>query len=418
MFVYLIATSLQIPGMLFNVGPLAGLGPALSTTNATFALAVLITVIFMVFTVLGSRAIRTLFYVAWAAEVVGIVVMWGLLATTSPDVFAKAWDASFLGQALPHGQVISTAITNGYKVVPDFSWEITLASLPLGPLFFFGYYYSTIVAGEVKDIRKSIPISIFGVFALTYVWWAVSATLNLKALGAQWFYALSYLWEITPNAWSSLGLPTPTMNLMLSLMAFPNMWLVALISITFILASTPMVYLFFFLQTRYFFAWGFDRVVPTRLAEVNRRYRTPVNATIALGILTVLLLFLYLYTGWSTLYTMMVFQQTLTFIGPSIAAIVFPFVLKSLFESLPPVLRARVGRVPLISVVGVVCAVFFAYLSYVFYATPQIAVPSMWGIAFLIATFVFAIALYLGSRAYWRSKGVAIDLAFKELPPD
>ena len=414
-FEALVATSLAVPGMIYNLDWLAGLANVLLTPVGTFTFAVLLVIVFSILTIAGGRVIKKLFYAAWITEIIGIALMWGLLATTNPNSFAHSWDATALGKIMPYASVIPAAANQGFKSVVDNSWEMTIASLPLVSLFYFGYYYQTIVAGEIKEIRKSIPLSIFGVFAATYVWWAVSSILNLQAVGPQWFYALSRLWELAPAAYP---LPTPTINLMLSVIAYPNIPLTALIAITFIVTSIPMCFVQFFLSTRYFFAWGFDRIIPTRFAEVNRKFRTPVNATIALAIIAIVQLLLYVFTTFSTVFTMSVFMMIVTFMGPSIAAIVFPYVRKSLFESLPPIAKARIAGVPMISIVGVLCTISFAYLSYLYYVTPQISSPGVLGTGLMIGTFVLGIAIYLGSRTYWRRKGIAIDMAFKELPPD
>jgi APA family basic amino acid/polyamine antiporter len=387
----------------------------LLTPNGAFGFAVLMVLLFALLTIGGGRVVKKLFYMAWISEIIGIIIMWGLLASTSPASFAKAWDSTVLGQTLAYDKVVPLAMSQGYKQVADNSISATLSALPLVSLFYFGYYYQTIVAGEIKDVKKSIPLSIFAVFGATFVWWAVSATLNLQAFGSQWFYALSYLWEQAPSAYT---LPTPTMNLMLSVIAYPNTVLMTLISITFIVTSIPMVYVVFLLSTRYFFAWGFDRVIPTKLAEVNPKLRTPVNATIALAVIAIIQLLLYLYTSFSYLYSMSVFMMIATFLGPSIAAILFPFVQKNLFEGLPPFFKAKVGSIPVLSMIGAACTISFGYLCYLYYITPQITSPGIGGAALIIGSFVLGIAIYAGSRLYWRRKGVAIDMAFKELPPD
>ena len=138
-----------------------------------------------------------------------------------------------------------------------------------------------------------------------------------------------------------------------------------------------------------------------------------------------------------------------------------PYVRRNLFETLPPIVRYKVGGVPAISIVGAICTISFAYLSYLYYVmlccmanlfcnvlvkfgeaaveaeqgairelawkkshatqhyvAPQITTAGIYGTALMVGAFVLGIAIYLGSRAYWRSKGIAVDLAFKELPPD
>ena len=112
------------------------------------------------------------------------------------------------------------------------------------------------------------------------------------------------------------------------------------------------------------------------------------------------------------------YQTIVTFMGPSIAAMLIPYVRRNLFETLPPVVRYKIGGVPAISIVGAICTISFAYLSYLYYVTPQITTAGIYGTVLMVGAFVLGIAIYLGSRAYWRSIGIAVDLAFKELPPD
>jgi len=414
-FESLIATSFSIQGLLFDMSSLTNIGAFLLTTNGTFAFVALMVVFYALVTIFGGNLLKRLFYLAIITEVIGIAIMWMLLGSSTPATFAQAWDASSLGKTLPYDQVISTATSNGFKIAEESSWAMTMSSLPLASLFLFGFNWQTIAAGEFKNFRKSVPISIFGVLLVTFIFWTVTATLNLRAFGNQWFYALAYLWEIMPSAYP---LPTPTMNLMLSILAYPNQLLISLIAITFIVTSFPMAYITFFLATRYIFAWSFDRLIPTKFAEVNRRTRTPVYATILLAVITLLMMILYLYTSFGTLYTMATFAVVVSYLGPSIAAIVFPYVQKSMFEGLPSFLRRRIAGIPIVTIAGVVCTITFGYLTYVYYVTPQITTPGLIGTALIVASFLLGSVIYVASRLYWRGRGVAVEMAFKELPPD
>jgi len=413
-FESVISTSLSVPGLLFGVPSLVGLASLLQTTNAEFLVALAIIALYVIVTVLGGSVLKKVFYIGWVAEVIGIAVMWWLLATTTPGSFAAQWNATPVGAALPYDKILPLAQANGYSIVPRNSWDSTVASLPLAGLFWFGFYYMTMVGGEIKEVRKTIPLSIIIVFIATYIWWAVSAELYLNAFGTQWSYALAYLWERT----SAYPGPTPTINLLLSITAYPNILIMAIVAITFIITSFLMTFMNFFLPTRYLFAWAFDRCIPTRFADVNERFRSPVNATLLLAAFTVFGVFIFLYTNFGTVFTMSVMMMTISFFGPALAAIAFPYRQKALFETLPSSLQRKMGGIPVLSIIGVLVTAGVAYLSYAFFMSPQVMTASTFGFAFIVGTFVFGLAVYYASRAYWKSKGIAIDLAFKQLPPE
>ena len=413
-FESVISTSLSVPGLLFGVPSLVGLANFLQTTNAEFVVALVIIALYVIVTVLGGSVLKKVFYIGWIAEVVGIAVMWWLLATTSPTAFASLWNATPVGASLPYEKIIPLAVANGYTAVPRNSWDATVASLPLAGLFWFGFYYMTMVGGEIKEVRRTIPLSIIAVFLATFVWWAVSAELYLDAFGTQWSYALGYLWERT----SAYTGPTPTLNLLLSITAYPNVLIMAIVAVTFIITSFLMTFMNFFLPTRYLFAWAFDRAIPTRFADVSERFRSPVKATLLLAAFTVFGVFIFLYTNFGTVFTMSVMMMTIAFFGPALAAIVFPYRQKALFETLPSALKARVGNIPVLSIIGVFVTIGVGYLGYAFFLSPQVMTASTFGFEFIIGTFIFGVLIYLLSRAYWKRKGVAIDLAFKQLPPE
>jgi hypothetical protein len=100
---------------------------------------------------------------------------------------------------------------------------------------------------------------------------------------------------------------------------------------------------------------------------------------------------------------------------------VFPFRerTKSIYQASP--LKPHIGPVPLISIAGAVAAIFFLYMSYQTYttiATRQFSflITSAAGAAILFGA--FGIGIYQAAKMYWKSKGIDINMAFSELPPE
>lgn len=82
--------------------------------------------------------------------------------------------------------------------------------------------------------------------------------------------------------------------------------------------------------------------------------------------------------------------------------------------------KASIGKVPVLVIVGVITLVAFVYALYAGLTTPAIGGPiSPRSFIFgLLIPFAFPVVLYYASRRYQRSRGVDIDLAFKEVPPE
>jgi uncharacterized membrane protein len=93
---------------------------------------------------------------------------------------------------------------------------------------------------------------------------------------------------------------------------------------------------------------------------------------------------------------------------------------RDLYESGPKVLGQKIGGIPLIAYVGLVSAVLQAILFYVAAANTGISGGyDATSVATLIGTLVIGVFVYAISRAYLKyRRGIDIDLAMRELPPE
>lgn len=113
-------------------------------------------------------------------------------------------------------------------------------------------------------------------------------------------------------------------------------------------------------QTRYLFAWAFDRILPDKVASVSERLHTPVVATVLVAIGAVIgaaLRVILPNSGeFATLdYTMFSF----CFIIPALAAIVFPFRKKQIYEN--SFVAKKKLLLPLLSWLGLGSAIYLIY---------------------------------------------------------
>ena len=180
------------------------------------------------------------------------------------------------------------------------------------------------------------------------------------------------------------------------------------LAIAFFVGATTLVY-----STRAMLAWSIDGVAPERLGDVNDRYHSPHWAILVSAVIAEVWLALYAFT--KLLGPISGFLGfTFSFLAVSLTAIVFPFIKRDVFENSP--IAWRVGRVPVISIVGVVSTVFMVYgISRILVDknyTPNLAFGD---IGALIVLAVGAIVFYV-ARAYRRRQGVDIDRRYKEIP--
>jgi amino acid transporter len=291
-----------------------------------------------------------------------------------------------------------------------------MGALPLASLFLFGGNYGgNVIAGEIKDVRKTVPLALFLSLALGIIYWSISGFLTLNAVGENWFYALSYSWAVQTSSYS-LPFP-PSQPLLLSVIAYPNAILLALIFLTYFFGSVQILFVYFWVPSRYFFAWSFDRIIPTKFADVSERYHTPHVAIGAMTVMSIILLGLYAFTSWPTAFTIGTFLWGVAYVIPALATIIFPYTKKDLLEQAPEFMRKRIAGVPLVTILGILCSASFAYMGYIAYTNPLITSPTLSGLGIAAGIVIAAFIVYYASVAYHKSHGLDIEMAFKEIPP-
>src|SRR5208337_377423 len=113
------------------------------------------------------------------------------------------------------------------------------------------------------------------------------------------------------------------------------------VALGFILTQIAFALTAAFIVERNFFAWSFDRLLPNAFTALDRR-GTPYVAAITIFLLSVIFVVLYWYT---TLFEYFLYSSLLFSIAyavTSLAAIMFPYTCKGIFESSPEFVKKRV----------------------------------------------------------------------------
>ncbi len=422
---YAFSISLSTGGLLSNSASLTNFGNFLSSDNGTFLLFIIFSIFCGAFAIFGSRLIKGLLYVSWIAAIVGIGTMWAILGTTSNATFTAHWNAmlSSLGSSATYAAVASTAVAHGASTsITGLSGIV--AALPLAALFLFGSNNVNAFAGEMKNIKRTVPIAMFVSLALGIVYWSITATLTLNTVNAHWMTQVGYAFENSGANPAAYGLPfPPSQPLFLAVAAYPNTGLIYFMFFTYLLGSLAPIFTFFWVPSKYIFAWSFDRVVPTKFSDVAQRFSTPYVAIITLSVLGVLFSIPYAFYSWGSTFTFGSVIWGVCLIVPGIALAIFPWVKKEMFNSAPGFTGKRVGGFPIISIFGILTAIGFGYLGYIAFSNALYGNGAVGGINLftdeLVATIIaIGIIIYAVSYYYHKSRGMNIRLAFNEIPPE
>jgi amino acid transporter len=197
-----------------------------------------------------------------------------------------------------------------------------------------------------------------------------------------------------------------------------NVLLLALLGIGFViwaLMGTPLSEL---QATRYMLAWGLDRSGPQALGRVNDKVHTPVTAIVFCTVTGELALLALINIAQASLLGALL-AQIGAFILVCAAGIVFPYRLKSLWESAG---GRRILGMPAVAVAGAGGVVALGALMILFIfnkpISTQFAVTAHLSVEFMLGVIAAGAIWYIGAYLVNKRRGVNLNLAYKEIPPE
>ncbi|HEV3035794.1 MAG TPA: APC family permease [Solirubrobacteraceae bacterium] len=405
--IYGIAPLLRVLGASGGNRSLYEAGNWFAEPLGNFVMAVALITVFTAIFIVGG--LRTYFRIQSVNFVVAsvcllAVIIWGLVATRSSTLAHVDMHLHSVGAGpltpLAHGS------SSG-----GFSLKQTLFASIWPWLAFNSAIYSTYMGGEVKRADRTQVIGVMGSLAWAGAWTFALTWSMEKAFG-------NTFWANLGNAApAKLGLSTtPTIGelsgygLASGAIATVLMFGLALWTYVWIAPYTILV-------TRSMLAWSLDRIGPAKLAWVHPRWHSPVW-----GLLTVLVL------GWitSALYAfahLSVLTGTIgitaSMIVVAVAGAALPYRQPLLWRSSPA--RGRVAGIPTITLVSVLAIpplilIEWALISDVNSGASISGNPVRFWV--VVGIFLIGLPLYYLNRTIQRRRGVNIDLAYKEIPPE
>jgi APA family basic amino acid/polyamine antiporter len=402
-------------GYVFDSPTLVGYGDNFSRKWWIFVAGSLLLTFFAIVFALGTRLYfriqNTTFLIAMAGIVVGLVV----LAIHNHTDTANGFNSYIHGVG---GVDNSTASLDKYSQnLPQGGFDLKQTFYAMvWPLFITLYAItSSFIGGEVRNAKRSQFLAMPGsIVYVTILMLLLVLGLN-HAAGTTFLGRLGY--PLPQDVPSVLGIGNlPTYNEVIAAMVRNQGWLVLILGITFLFWTYVWLPINFLASTRAILAWAFDGLFPRKLSEVNERYHTPIYAIVFVWVLSEICLYLYVDQIFNTLNG--IFAWILSFVLCSIAAVLFPYRRRELWQASP--WNGSTAGIPNITILGVTSTVCLLFCEYWFWYDP-IQGFDTWGttLRWVMALIVPTAALIYGIAWYTsKQRGVPVDKVFAEIPPE
>lgn len=367
---------------------------------------------------LSNRAwfwfIRVLSLVAF----IGVIVLSASLFASTHTKLISNFDAQ-LATGYNVTQMYANATANGWR--PNVAASpLTTAGAMVFVFFFLAAPISAYFAGEIKNTLKSMSIGVIGGTAVSWIIAVLGVAAFLTGFGYRFLSAYGFDALVNPATAPSGAFSVNA--LVLAAVGNPNT--AFFIGLGFFLAVLGLVAAPILPASRILFAWSFDQLIPSRFASVSDRTHTPIFSLGVICGLTILVAALDTYLSsvlGSFLATTLI--VAIAFLPNGVTSIVLPFKAKTIYETAPLTVKRTVGRVPLITITGLIHALGLGAIIALVFLNPASAgtstgTLSAGALGVVVVGLLVSIVFYPIARAIRRRAGVDIGLAFKEIPPN
>jgi amino acid transporter len=400
------------------------------TQNGAFIASLITLVIVSVFIALGMKTYARIQKFSFYGGVLGLFLVIVLLLTGSNAAFKAGLESNATAMfGAPAGVYDTTAAlgSEAGAITPLSGGALLAVFLVLPYMVFFNLWpnWGATLYGEVRgatDFKRNIigmgwalgVTTLLGIVLLYAIGRTIGWDFYVQAGAAWWNYA----WGYTETAPALPVWPYPALfAAFLTSNRIVQFIVVALMSLWWFGWSGTV----FLSSTRVIFAAAFDRLLPEKVAEVNERTGTPVNALLLMVVPSILVAYLFSYNiaNFQTLTLCSTLVIAVTYLGTTISAIVLPYTKPDLYKA-SPIAKYNVFGIPLITVSGVIFGGFLVFLLYQWIFDPNalygIGISNTSSVIYMLSMYVLAAVIYFGFKSYRKRGGIDMDKVQSEIP--
>jgi amino acid transporter len=417
-----IAPTMTVAGLVSGNSGFFDIAAFMASNTGTVLVATIMVILTAIIVMLGMRFYAKLQKLLFLFVIISLGITLLTLGLTTNATFEAAFNTfaeAVTGQTGMYSDIITTAQAGGFNPFATFSLVGTLSMMGMAAGNLSYAYWGITNIGEVKSAGnlKLTVIQVVGASILITTVWVLLASVVVGAMSQEFISSLSWhFWNWTPTA-QAFG-SEPYLSTMVAIL-LPNPIFQGLL----LFGALCSMYLYMpgilIGNTRYLFAMSFDRVLPSVISRVDKRFNSPYVAIILLSIVTEIWIILMTYVaGTGDWITSVVFVTVSAQLMTCIAGIVFPFreSTKAIYEA-SPAAKYKLGPIPIVSLFGFLGAIWLSYFIFLYLTIPELGMASPFSMMFMAALFIVGFIMYFVVRAYRKGQGIDIDLAYKEIPP-
>jgi amino acid transporter len=400
---------------------LTSIGVWFTTPWGIIIVSVLNALLAMLLLVSGFKNYVKFQYVMWYATLLSFGLMLYLFFTATPEVFAQKLDAFVTasgGAPNFYETAIAAAKAANIDLNPPFSLLATLLIAPIAWTSLQWATYSAEQNGEIKGARsfQNQLMIILGSLIATGLLLAILAAAFQHAIGTEFLYVAGAGYWSALDAGKFNGVYLWPNIVAMALAGNPI--IVVLIALGYILNSFQIVNNCYIGVTRIMVAMSLDRLLPEWVSRVSDKLHTPVNAHVIYFLASIPVILVYnLWGQWTALTLGVTFACGYVFVITALAGALMPYRAKALYDASPGA-AYKLGNIPLVTIFGLIGAIVGGVMVLMFMFYSALGLTSVLAYQVVFGILGVSIVWYFLAKMIQRSRGINVDYAFKEIPPE
>ena len=328
----------------------------------------------------------------------------------------NSWHQQAIGESNYYATVEQTAADGGFSY-GGFSLKNTILFLSVTGILWYVVFAAQGLLGETKqanNFSKLFKAFVIGGSYVAIVAWIIPTFLFEQMVGREFMHAYGYV-----TAAGEVATPAGGNIPGFAMMMTGSPILMILLSLGFIAIGYYFATCVFLNMTRVLTAMSMDGVLPAWFSKVNQKYHAPINAAIFYLVLAV---GFNLWFRWDPdVSQTMTYGGAFTSVGviavTGFAGIFFATRAKTIYD-VSPIARYKLGPLPLITVCGAITFLAAGGVTLMNLIYPELGFTTTAARLLLLLSLVVAAVWFFAYRAFQKNRGVDIDLAYRQVPPE
>lgn len=410
--------TIGIGGLLTTLGYSTGnlslveLASAISSSVNVFIIGMFVIIIFAALAIAGMRTYYRVQLVTFIIGVLSLIISYAILLSFNNNSFVNTFNAllkPLTNSSDTYHEILSIAQSNGWSFSSAFSLMQTLLWIPAAYIAIPWTMGTIFIGAEIKEVKRNQILGLVIAYLFVALVTLSTGILLVNVMGKDFLSAYSYLVMNPPQDYS---LPIPPYYNYLIFLLIQNPILSIIANIGFILLGWMYMVQNLINTSRILMAMSFDKILPEWFSKVSDRFRTPVNATVFMFVISLIWLALITFTPYFLVASSMIAISFVVLLV-AIGMLILPLK-KKFFENSP--VRWRIAGIPLVSLVAFITIIVNIFVFYNFITNPLFGANNTVSLSLIFGIWILGALVYLIAKFVQARKGIDVDLLYKELP--